>query len=280
MLNFPPDIRQKYQETGGALEHYAEVNRLNHAYPMAHYFTGNVYNDWGSQVNNDSLNARAQGKMEDAQRLRQKATDMWDKAEAAYASTKKLAPNYVQTHHQMGLLEVKRGEMNAAWGEMDKAKEHYAKAEHYFRLYNMIDPVFPPNYDRLAQLLSIRGQFQEAAEFYKQAIYYNDEIAKSIYKNGFPDRIAALSLSLAKTYYNLAVHTAPDPFHPLLPAVNDALKYFQMSVDADSTTLEAWKGIGFLYNRMGKPAEAQQAWRKAHEIAPNDPDLKVTAPPR
>ena len=48
--------------------------------------------------------------MEESLRLKQKAADMWDKAETAYADTKNLAPNYVQTHHQMGLLFVKRAE--------------------------------------------------------------------------------------------------------------------------------------------------------------------------
>ncbi|OGR87383.1 MAG: hypothetical protein A3A86_02320, partial [Elusimicrobia bacterium RIFCSPLOWO2_01_FULL_60_11] len=42
---------------GGALDHYYEVHRLSPYFIMAHYFRGNVYNDWGSEYANKALDA-------------------------------------------------------------------------------------------------------------------------------------------------------------------------------------------------------------------------------
>src|SRR5439155_11561492 len=50
LVNFLfPDVFWRRYGIGGALDHYVEVNRLRPDFIMAHYFRGNVYNDWGSQ---------------------------------------------------------------------------------------------------------------------------------------------------------------------------------------------------------------------------------------
>jgi tetratricopeptide (TPR) repeat protein len=272
ILNFPQDIRDKYEETGGALEHYKAVVRLNHAFPMAYYFTGNVYNDWGSQVFNESLAARAKGDTAEALRLKEKALDMWNKAEEAYTNTKKLAPNYVQTHHQMGLLDVKRAELSTQWNEPEKANQWYQRAYENFELYRELDPVFIPNYDRLVQLLLMKGKRQEAIDLYKQAVHYNFDVYFSIHDQYAPDR-APLAVSLAKLYYN-EVANKPGVFSPPAPEVLEAIKYFKLAATADPNNLEAWKGLGFLYEKTGQGALAQQAYQTALKLAPNDPDLK------
>jgi tetratricopeptide (TPR) repeat protein len=273
IMSLPPDIREKYQNTGGALEHYKEVVQKNHAFPMALYFTGNVYNDWGSQVNGESMAARSKGDMEEAQRLKQKAIDMWDKAESAYNDTKKLAPNYVQTHHQMGLLYVKRAEQAAAWGDQALAQKYYDDALANFYKYKMLDPVFPPNYDRIVQILLMRGKIDESIALYKEAIYYNDEVARSIHNRPFSDRLAPLYVSLAKLYYN-QIANKPNAFNPPAPQVQEAIKYFRLATESDPKLLEAWKGLGFLLDKSGQHQEAQAAYRQAVSIAPGDPDLK------
>jgi tetratricopeptide (TPR) repeat protein len=280
VMSMPPDIREKYQETGGALQHYEAVNKKNHAFPMAHYFTGNVYNDWGSQVNSESLNVRGKGDTAEAQRLREKAQKMWDDAEKAYEGTKRLAPNYVQTHHQMGLLNMKRAEQAMQWGDMEKAKALYAESLKNFRLYHQLDPVFPPNYDRMVQILLMDNKYEEAEELYKKALYYNDDVAKSIHKGGFPDRVTAIATSLAKLYFQHARTLANNPFNPLLPQVKEALAYFKLAVEADPKNVEALKGVGFLLNNSGRTQEGQAALQKAKALAPNDPDLQTVPPPR
>lgn len=277
--SLPPDIREKYQKWGGALEHYQEVLKKNPGFPMAAYFTGNVYNDWGSQWHAESVNARNQGKLEEAQRLRERSNEMWDKSEDAYVATKKLAPNYVQTHHQMGTLYTKRAEQAAFWGEAERARQFYDQAYSHFRLYRMIDPVFPPNYDRMVQILLLDNKYKEAEELYKEAIYYNQEVARSIRNEPFSDRLTHLALSLAKIYYTEAQTLSLNPFQPLLPQVEEALKYFNMAVEHDPKNIEAWKGAGFLLEKMGRKEEAQRVFRKIAELSPNDPDLRFSATP-
>ncbi len=276
--SLPPDIREKYKKWGGALEHYAEVNRLNPYFPMARYFTGNVYNDWGTQSLIDSENARAKGDLVEAERLKQKALDMWDLSEKAYNVTKQLAPNYVQTHHQMGILFVKRAEAAARWGDVKKSQEYYAEALKDFERYHMIDPVFPQNYDRMVQILVMQHRFKEAEDLYTEAIYNNDEVSRAIRKSPFYDRVAELSVSLAKLYYTEALQKTPNPFSPLLPQISEALKYFQKALEMDPKSMEALKGLGFMYSKLGKTKEAQEMWGRALRVSPNDPDIRVNLP--
>jgi len=281
ILQFPPDIRKRYQAIGGALEHYADVTRKNGAFPMAHYFTGNVYNDWGSQVQNNALQTRAGGNADEGRRLREKADELWNKSEAAYTATKNLAPNYVQTHHQVGLLYMKRAEAAQAWGDMAVAQTHYTEALRNFQLYRMLDPVFPPNYDRIVQILMLQGKTQEAIDLYKQALYYNNDVALQIHPRAFQDRVAAIATSLAKLNFGEATRQSKDPYNPPAAGVLEAIKYFQMAVDNDPKAIEAWKGLAFLQQRTGQADKARETIAKLRAAAPNDPDvLKATQPAR
>jgi superkiller protein 3 len=225
-------------------------------------------------VHQESIKAKNGGDMEEALRLKSKSQEMWDKAEGAYRKTKDLAPNYVQTHHQMGLLYTKRAEQALQWGESQKANEYYQKALENFRLYHRLDPVFPPNFDRMIQILLMDQKFHESEELYKEAIYYNEVVSKLI--RDVPDpNVSNLCVSLAKVYYTEATRLSPDPFHPVLSPVEEALKYFKKATEARPKNEDAWKGLGFILDKMGKKDEAQAAWRKALEISPNDPDLKA-----
>jgi tetratricopeptide (TPR) repeat protein len=225
------------------------------------------------------MNARNKGDMEEAQRLRERSIENWNKSENAYNNTKKLAPNYVQTHHQLGMLNIKRAEQAARWGELVAAKKYYEEAEKDFRKYRMLDPVFPPNYDRLVQLLLMQGKIDEVIELYKQAIHYNDVIGKTINKVGFPDRVGAFYVSLAKVYLNRVLQTTNDPYSPPKPDVMEALNCFKLATEADPNNPEAWKGYGFLLEKLKRKEESQAAFLKAVSLAPNDPDLKVQSTP-
>ncbi|MBV9080380.1 MAG: tetratricopeptide repeat protein, partial [Elusimicrobia bacterium] len=236
-------------------------------------------NDWGTQVHNEAIQARNKGDMSEAERLREKSEDLWAKSEKAYDDAKALAPNYVQTHHQVGLLFLKRAEAAQAWGDTARAKELYDKAYHNFELYHMLDPVFPPNYDRMAQVLLLRGDFDEAIRLYKEAIYYNDVVARSIHPEPFADRVGALSTSLAKIYFNKANHEQKDPFNPVSPSVLEAIKYFRLAVTSTPNNAEAWKGLAFLLQKTGQNDEAAQAVAKARALEPNNPNLNINPNP-
>jgi tetratricopeptide (TPR) repeat protein len=274
VARFPEDIRKHYREVGGALDHYEAVVAKNPGFPMAIYFTGNVYNDWGSQHFQESLQARARGDVAEANRLKERTLDMWNKSEAAYERLRKIAPNYVQMHHQLGLLYVKRAELYAQFGETEKVAPSYQTAYQHFMLYHQIDPVFPPNYDRLVHILLMDKNFDEAARLYKKAIHYNEDIAESIRTSSFADRVAELSTSLGKLLYTQAQHLASDPFNPRLSQVDEAIEYLTKAVENNPQSSDAWKALGFLQARAGLEAQSQESLRRALQLAPNDPELK------
>jgi len=290
IISQPPDIRKRYEEVGGALENYAAVVKFNPFFPMAYYFTGNVFNDRGSEEIMLANQFRQQGNMPEAERHFKKAYELWDKGEKAYEATKKLAPNYVQTHHQMGLLNVKRAEGALMVGNTAMADKYYDDAYKNFSLYNMIDPVFVPNTDRMVQILMRKGNFAEAKRLYKQCIFHNDVTSRLIRKVPFADRLGPLYVSIAKVCFTEANQKARDPFHPVLPEVEEALGYFKAGCDLDLENLktpegklqniDAWKGYGFILEKMGKGQEAQIAFRQAYQINPNDPELRTHGPSR
>ncbi len=286
LMTQPPDIRKKYNQFGGALEHYAAVVKNNPNFPMAYYFTGNVYNDRGSEEIMQANQLKNQGNAAEAERHFKKAFELWDLGEKAYEATKKLAPNYVQTHHQMGLLYVKRAEGAMLGGNPAQAEKYYDEAYKNFRLYNMIDPVFVPNTDRMVQILLRRGNFEEAKRLYKQCIYHNDVTSRRIRRITFPDRLASLYVSLAKVCFTEANQKSKDPFHPLLPETKEAVEWMKKAADLDLeglkpenggrlTNIDAWKGYGFFLEKMGRAQEAQDAFRRALQINPNDPELRM-----
>ncbi len=274
LSGLPPDIRKKYQDYGGALEHYQEVEKNNSGFPMARYFTANVHNDRGSEYFGQALQVRQSGNQAEADRLKDRAIEEWNFAEQAYERTKELAPNYVQTHHQVGLLYVKRAELYREWGDNLKMKENYQIALKNFYRYKMLDPVFPPNYDRIAQILLMEGKFDEPIALYKEAIYYNDEVARAINVTGYPERVAELTASLAKVYFGQANSLSSNPFNPRLKQIDEALAVLKKGAENNPKNLEVWKLMGLLYERGGEPQKAQEAYRKAVELNPTDPDLK------
>src|SRR5205814_5546230 len=129
----------KQQKWDEALQNYGEVVRLNPNYIMAYYFMGNVYTDrW------------RQGDLENAMR--------------DYGRAWAIAPNYVQSHHQAGLVYLKKGaddknaadrlraggQTAAANQTLQDVEKDWKQALVYFQKYHDIDPVFEPNYSRMA----------------------------------------------------------------------------------------------------------------------------------
>jgi len=275
----PPDIKEKYEQVGGALEHYEQVIKKNPGFPMARYFTGNVHNDAGSQVINLSFQAHRKGNRQESSRLRSKAIKEWNLAEQAYDGTKLLGPNYVQVHHQMGLLNLKRAQAAAFFGDHQKAQVFHNEALKNFELYNTIDPVFPPNYHRMVEIHLARSRFDEAERLYKEAIHYNDVVSRQIFAGGFSTRVADFSVSLGRVYFTHASKLAGNPFNPVLPEIKEAIKYFELAMERNPKNVDGFKGAGRIYGMMGRHSDAQRVLRKALELSPNDPDLKSITQP-
>ncbi|MCS7185169.1 MAG: O-antigen ligase family protein, partial [bacterium] len=108
---FPPDFRNMFEKVGGALEHYEVVNKLNPTFPMSYYFTGNVYNDWGAEFQRKAIDAYNAKKFDEAEKYKNEALNLWNKALESYKKLKLIMPNYVQSHHQIGIIMQRIADM-------------------------------------------------------------------------------------------------------------------------------------------------------------------------
>ncbi len=284
---FPPDMKGEYRRVGGALEHYEKTSRLNPGFPMARYFVGNVFNDWGSTLADQARQARQKGDSDQASTLRLQAIEKWDKSLDAYNRVKQFAPNYVQTHHQVGLLYLKRGELETAFGNKDKASESWASALNHFDLYNKLDPVFPPNYYRQSYVYFNQGDLDRAEKAYLGALVYN---SSNVVNRIYYDRNVETYSNLGRLFYVQLINQYPQS--SLLPSDSplfqkaetyylNALKEGNISGRESELCVEPAKSLAVLYNRVGQNDKASALWLKLRQWAPQDPDVQrvFSAPP-
>ncbi|MBP9127823.1 MAG: O-antigen ligase family protein [Elusimicrobia bacterium] len=277
---FPPDMKGEYLRVGGALEHYEKTSRLNPGFPMARYFVGNVYNDWGSSLADQARQAHQKGDSAEAAKLRQLAIEKWGQSLDAYDRTKKFAPNYVQTHHQVGLLYLKRGELETALGDKEKASENWALALKHFDLYNKLDPVFPPNYYRQSYVYFNQGDLERAEKAYLGALVYN---SSNVVNRVYYDRNVESYSNLGRLFYVQLMNQYPNA--PLLP-IDSALfqkaeMYYLKAIEEgrnsgreSEVSVEPAKSLAVLYNRVGQNDKASALWLKLRQWAPQDSDVQ------
>lgn len=283
---FPEDMKKEYDRVGGALEHYEKTFRLNPGFPMAVFFIGNVHNDWGSAVYEASRQAGQRGDVQSAETLRLQAIQHWDASLDAYKRVKAFAPNYVQTHHQVGLVHLKTGEMLTAIGEKEKADDQWQLALTHFALYHNLDPVFPPNYYRQSYVHFNRGEMDKAEEAYLGALVYN---SSNVVNRTYLDRNVETYSSLGRLFYVQLVNKYPDPTKlpkdsPLFVKAEDYyLKSLKVASDSgmeETIAVEPAKSLAVLYSRVGQNDKAKELWVKLKTWAPEDEDVKrVFSPP-
>ncbi len=145
-----------------AITYYQKVNKLNKYFIMPYYFTGNVFNDrfnmeksyhpeWGDKAN--------------------EPRNDFERAMAAYEAVRSMAPNYVQMHHQVGTLYIKMYDYLMRAGKPQEAAVYLDKAMARFNLYEKLDPVYPLNYYRKAQIDIQRKDFAAAEREYQHDLY-------------------------------------------------------------------------------------------------------------
>lgn len=144
-----------------ALANYFKVRELNKNFVMSMYFMGNVYND---RFDMRKIYNPAWGDKSDV------ARDDYERAMDVYDQVRRLAPNYVQMHHQVGALHMKRAEWAVNNGRPDEAQKYLERALVRFRMYQAIDPIFAPNYYRMGQVYMIQKRYAEAAKVYEDLV--------------------------------------------------------------------------------------------------------------
>jgi putative inorganic carbon (HCO3(-)) transporter len=140
-----------------ALSYYGKVNENNPYFVMPYYFMGNVFNDRFDMEKKYNPNWGDKNNI---------ARNDFERAMEQYEVLRKMAPNYVQMHHQVGNLYMKMYDYLMRQGKKEEANEYLDKAMARYDLYQNIDPVFPYNYYRRAQIWILKGDYKKAEQEY------------------------------------------------------------------------------------------------------------------
>ncbi len=188
-----------------AVGNYLIVNKLNPDFVMSKYFLGNVFLD---RFNMTKVYLPSLGDSNNVSR------DDYERALSWYDEVRQLAPNYVQMHHQVGGLHLRRAEWATNNGRPDEAGKYLDLALTRFKLYAQIDPVYAPNYHRMAQIYLIRKQYGLAVKTYQALIDAErceadaSFLAKPLFRN------TILSYQPYSKATGAWVHRHVDPAHP------------------------------------------------------------------
>jgi len=177
---FQADLRHNiaiwYSKQGkwmDALTNYQQVAKLNPGFIMCHYFMGNVYTDrWvlqrqmlpelGDRIDDEPWTGIDPGKpgRVDPERALAKFSDVW-----------RIAPNYVQSHHQGGVMYTRLADYYRSQGNEADALKYYQKALERYWQYHYIDPIFAPNYYRLAEVYHKIGRTDMVEKMYQAHLF-------------------------------------------------------------------------------------------------------------
>lgn len=223
-----------------ALTYYSKVVKNNPTFIMAYYFMGNVFTD---RFDMNKVYREDWGDRNNLVR-----TD-FDRALDMYEKVRSIAPNYVQTHYQVGVLYMKMAEYQKSQGKNDEAFKYLDKAMKRFDLYQNLDPVFPYNYFRRAQVWIYKKDFKKAEEEY---LHYLDAwkcnnhkflAAQSVY--GKDHRDPKLYHGLQEVYTNLA------GIYFMMGDYKKAYENYKIALDIDPYFEPAKKNIATVRGMIG-----------------------------
>lgn len=274
-----------------ALSEYNEVAKRNLFFPMAHYFMGNVFNDrfqtertyhpeWGDRkipatkiswfqekYAQDIELGNREFRLNPALNVYEEYRNDPQRSLDKYDDLRRIAPNYVQMHHQVGLLYLKLGDWARSQGNMDKAKIYWQKALENFEKYRAIDPVFSPNYYRMAWIYIQLGNLAKAEEMYRADI--NAEECRKSYHN-----------ILRENWYLNHLHENHESYVNLANLlyhqgkIEAAEKDYKKAIEVYPNSVEAWRNLAIIYQQQNRFAEASVAWKKVSEIHPHDQEAQ------
>lgn len=256
-----------------ALDNYSRVVKRNPYYIMAYYFMGNVYTDrWGPG---------------DVDRAMKEYENVWA-----------IAPNYVQTHHQAGLVFLKKGQGERhqfdvlrsqgkfveAGEALKQAEASWKKSLYYFSKYHAIDPVFEPNYARagwvhlqLAEIAEITGRKPEALahqdtteKLYTESLYAwkcrapENDVLHENWESNHRHFTWGMFENLGNVRY-------------LRGNMAGAARAYALSLwqnpEQPADRVRVLKNYASVLGRLGRNAQAAGAWSQIRKLSPQDPDV-------
>lgn len=181
------------------------------------------------------------------------------RAIASYREVIALDPSHIRARNNLALLLEKRGDLEGALGELQKALEtepdsvsvlcnraailsarlRYEQAEQDLRRAWRLDENDPEVLTNLGILLCKRARWREAIEPLRQATERK------------PDHAAAY-------YYLGEAYNHVDLLAPALSA-------YEAAANLQPGNFRAFKGVGIVLDRMGRPQEAAIAYKRSRE---------------
>ncbi|MBI3291675.1 MAG: tetratricopeptide repeat protein [Elusimicrobia bacterium] len=236
-----------------ALNSYKTVVQLNPAFIMAYYFMGNVYNDrWSSG---------------DGERAIAKYHELW-----------RMAPNYVQSHYQAGLVHLHLGDEQQRQAEAATQRNDAASAERAaalanqywrealrsFQHYHALDPVFSPNYARMAWVYIQLKDFPKAEATYREDLEAIEcrSPKHNILREGWE-----------KTHR----HENPETYVNLGDAqyyqgrLQDAERSFRQALALKADYPNALRNLAILLAQTQRLSEGRQLWERLRQLTPKTP---------
>ncbi len=291
-----------------ALTNYNIVAQKNPGFVMCHYFMGNVFNDrwtltreyhpeWGDSEKDIPWTGIDPGKLGrvDPERSIAKYQDVW-----------KLAPNYVQSHHQAGVVYMKLG-LHFKQIDPEKSRYYFNKALECFWKYHKIDPIFPVNYQRMAYVYMQLGDMDMAEKMYKAHLFtqwlcqnvedvidpkkIKTEKEKQEYeelKRRFEEEVAWVCCDYHKRQHyllateNWARYRANEysdsyfqlgNLNYLKKNYSEAEKFFIRAIKTYKENLNAWKHLFALYKETNQHSKIADLVNLYREQFPDDPHL-------
>ncbi|MHB0994761.1 MAG: O-antigen ligase family protein [Elusimicrobiales bacterium] len=216
-----------------AISYYQKVNKLNQFFIMPYYFTGNVFND---RLNMEKSYRPEWGDSNSVPR------DDYERAMDSYEHVRRIAPNYVQMHHQVGTLYMKMHDHLLRQGKTKEASEFLDMALARLNLYENLDPVYPLNYYRKAQIHIIRQDYKAAEREYLN------------------------NINAWKCYQKDHLHATPDAYTSLanvqyaMGKFREAAGNYMLALELDPNFEQARRNLDVVRSRV--PAHLLQAPRK------------------
>ncbi len=279
----------KERNWDAAVGNYLIVNKLNPDFVMAIYFLGNVFND---RFNMTKVYEPKWGDKDNV------PMDDYERALYWYNEVRRLSPNYVQMHHQVGNLHLRR----AQWAQDPANHRPPEEAQHYmdlainrFRMYQAIDPVFPPNFYRLAQVYIMEKKYDEAIRTYEEFIdaaqcaadtkllandflrrtilsyqEYAMEDGRWVHRHALADApkdAAEAYVSLANAHY-LAEQASPKDVAGHLSAAEG---YYKKALAFDPTFENAKRNLEIVYRKAQSEGRLRKLTPPAKQPSPGEP---------
>ncbi|MHB2025235.1 MAG: O-antigen ligase family protein [Elusimicrobiota bacterium] len=241
-------VMSKQQQWDAAIHEYYTAHELDPNFVMSMYFLGNVFND---RFNMDKIYNPNWGDVDNIPR------DDFERALAAYDEVRKLAPNYVQMHYQVGNLYFKRAQWAQSHGHPDEVQRYLDLAMTRYRLYENLDPVFGPNFLRMAQIDMMEKRYADAVAVYKEYLLApRCQVDPSLIQKPW---LRKTILSYQRYYNEPGI---PYPVH----------RHEDMGEDPES--VPALTGLGNADFMIGNLAAAEHAYLKALSLSPGFEEAK------